>query len=109
MSESMIWFYPPTIPITAGNIIKAIETSEKALPEVPVKIFTGVPYIQKICAEDEACLEVLKRMDMVGVGGASLPVELGDFMVENGVRLVSRFGSSECGCKFTLPKTFRYR
>jgi hypothetical protein len=36
-------------------------------------------------------------MDIVGVGGAALPAEIGDRMVKAGVNLISRFGSAECG------------
>ncbi|TGZ83795.1 acetyl-CoA synthetase-like protein [Ascodesmis nigricans] len=106
MSESMIWFYPPTVPITAANIIIALKTAETRVPSAPVRLFTGVPYIQRICADDPTCLEILRKMDMVGVGGANLPVELGDFMVQNGVNLVSRFGSSECGFLLNSYRNF---
>jgi len=36
-------------------------------------------------------------MDIAGVGGAALPAEAGDELVLNGVNLISRFGSAECG------------
>ncbi|CAD0032176.1 unnamed protein product [Aureobasidium pullulans] len=36
-------------------------------------------------------------MDIVGVGGAALPDEVGDRMVGKGINLISRFGSAECG------------
>ncbi len=40
---------------------------------------------------------MLARMQLVSTGGAPLPQQLGDEMVEAGIRLVSRLGSSECG------------
>lgn len=102
MSRSMIWFFPPTVPVTAENIVRATRAGNKALPGAPVKLFTGVPYIQKMCAESPECVRVLGEMDMVGVGGAKLPEEVGDFLVKSGVNLVSRFGSTECGCMFCV-------
>lgn len=35
-------------------------------------------------------------MDIVGVGGAALPAEVGDRLVTRGINLISRFGSAEC-------------
>lgn len=40
---------------------------------------------------------MLQEMDIVGVGGAALPPDVGDSLVGNGINLVSRFGSAECG------------
>jgi hypothetical protein len=95
----MIWLFPSSIPITSQNIVHAILTADKVLPGSPVRLFTGVPYIQKICLEDAECLQALKKMDIVGYGGAQLPETIGSALVENGVNLVSRFGSTECGCE----------
>ena len=99
MSSSMIWLFPPTAAITAGNILCAVKAANQRLPGCPVKLFTSVPYIQKMCLEDPACLAALGKMDIVGYGGAPLPDHVGDALVGNGVNLVSRFGSTECGCK----------
>jgi hypothetical protein len=46
---------------------------------------------------DEKGLSMLQNMDIVGVGGAALPAEVGDRLANNGVNLISRFGSAECG------------
>ena len=48
-------------------------------------------------AAEEEGLKVLKETDIVGVGGAALPQNVGDDLVEQGVNIVSRFGSAECG------------
>ena len=48
-------------------------------------------------AEDTADISMLQSMELVGVGGAALSPAVGDKLVEKGVRLVSRFGSAECG------------
>ncbi|KAL8897173.1 MAG: hypothetical protein Q9207_007346, partial [Kuettlingeria erythrocarpa] len=46
---------------------------------------------------DSEGLKMLQGMDIVGVGGAALPPDVGDSLVRNGLNLVSRFGSAECG------------
>lgn len=105
-SCSMIWLFPPTVPVTAGNIVKALATANQALVGMPVGLFTGVPYIQQMCFESSQALDFLKRMDLVGVGGAPLPPDLGNAMVRAGVRLISRFGSSECGFLLSSFRNF---
>ncbi|KAM0281854.1 hypothetical protein ACHAQH_003343, partial [Verticillium albo-atrum] len=53
-------------------------------------------------------------MDLVGVGGAALASAVGDGLVENGVNLLSRFGSAECGFlasshrDYTVDKEWQY-
>jgi hypothetical protein len=98
MSKSLIWLYPGNLPVTADNIVKLIETANSAT-KIPVKLFTGVPWVQRECSESPSALEVLRKMDMVGFGGASMPEDVGYKLVRNGVKLVSRFGSTEMGCK----------
>ncbi|KAK6436716.1 hypothetical protein LTR95_007086 [Oleoguttula sp. CCFEE 5521] len=46
---------------------------------------------------DDAGLKYLQNIDIAGVGGAALPAEIGDRLVQGGVNLISRFGSAECG------------
>lgn len=104
----MIWLWPPTVAITSGNVIRIAETAERAAekrkdPSCKVKLFTAVPYVQKLLVETEEGMNFLRGMDIVGVGGAALPEEVGDKMVQKGINLVSRFGSSECGCNI-LPR-----
>lgn len=48
-------------------------------------------------ATHEEGLSHLQGMDIVGVGGAALPSEVGNMLVEQEVNLISRFGSAECG------------
>ena len=59
--------------------------------------FSSVPYVLQMMEADENALEYLKAMELVGVGGAALLTEVGDRLVKKGVKLVSRFGSTECG------------
>ncbi|KAJ4301172.1 hypothetical protein N0V90_003262 [Kalmusia sp. IMI 367209] len=55
---------------------------------------------------DAKGMEMLKSMDIVGVGGAALPVEVGDRLVRNNVNLISRFGSAECGFLLSSHRHF---
>lgn len=119
MARSMIYFYPTsTTPITTENVVRAVEACN--LPPSPLPgleltqdqqadrtrryrggSFLSVPYILTVLSEDldGRGMEMLKQMEMVSVGGAPLDSVIGDAMVEREVRLVSRLGSSECGCK----------
>ena len=100
-SGAMIWLFPGAdIPITASNALKSLDCARKAaetLQTPEVKYFSSVPYVlQMLAAEDEG-LQRLRHMELVGVGGAALPQQMGDDLVQKGVNLVSRFGSAECG------------
>lgn len=93
MSQSTLYLFTSERPITAQNVVSSI----KACPDV--RYFLAVPYILKMLAEDLQARDLLAQMDMISVGGAPLPQELGDQMVKDYKwKLVSRMGSSECGC-----------
>ncbi|MCJ1392520.1 hypothetical protein MMC18_005388 [Xylographa bjoerkii] len=100
-SGALIWLFPgKDVPITAENVLKSLNCAERATEEAddpPVKYFSSVPYVLQMVAGDSKGLEVLKNMEIVGVGGAALPPAAGDDLVEKGVNLISRFGSAECG------------
>lgn len=96
MASGMLWLYPPTAPFTAQNILRALEAADAAA--LPPTLFTAVPYVLELCAADSLVLQRLAAMDMVGVGGAPMRTEDGTDLTQRGVKLVSRFGSSECGC-----------
>ncbi|KAL1793095.1 hypothetical protein ACET3X_008077 [Alternaria dauci] len=100
-SNAMIWLFPSKdVPITARNICSCLEVANsyattEGLPIV--KYFSSVPYVLQMMEADEKGLQLLQGMDIVGVGGAALPAEVGDRLVKNRVNLISRFGSAECG------------
>jgi acyl-CoA synthetase (AMP-forming)/AMP-acid ligase II/acyl carrier protein len=100
-SGAMIWLFPgKDVPITAPNIVKALDAAAKRAKEgnTPVvAYFSSVPYVLQLLEEDARGLNYLRQMDIVGVGGAALPNEVGGRLVKGGVNVVSRFGSSECG------------
>ena len=100
-SNALIWLFPgKDVPITSTNILKSLGVAgelvqESAIP--PVRYFSSVPYVLQMLASEAEGLEVLQKMDIVGVGGAALPPSVGNDLVQKGVNLVSRFGSAECG------------
>lgn len=101
-SGALIWLFPGKgVPITARNIVKCLDAAERSTQECSnapmVKYFSSVPYVLQMMETDVEGLRYLQRMDIVGVGGAALPAEVGDRLVQQGVHLVSRFGSAECG------------
>ena len=112
-----VWLFPgeKDMPITAKNILTAINLS-KSDPTLPsIHFFTAVPYILEILAGTDEGLEMLKSMELVGTGGASLSQKTGDNLVQqHGIRLLSRYGSAECGfilCSrrnFDVEQDWRY-
>ncbi|KAF4450812.1 hypothetical protein F53441_6144 [Fusarium austroafricanum] len=98
-SGAAIWFFPEGhAPITGYNILRALEFARAESP-VPVKYFSSVPYVLQMLSEEYEYggVELLQSMDLVGVGGAALPPAIGDTLVNDGVNLLSRMGSAECG------------
>lgn len=113
-SGAMIHLFPGTQPITSANIQRSAELANRFLNGAhPAKYFTSVPYILQMLIEESLDQEVssglalLQGMDLVGVGGAALPQAVGDELVSKGVKLVSRFGSAECG--FLLSSNRDYK
>lgn len=102
-SGDLIWLFPGgKLPITERNIISSLEAAAEVERNdkqsgSTVKYFSSVPYILQMMADDAEGLKWLQKMDIVGVGGAALPEMVGDNLVNQGVNLISRFGSAECG------------
>lgn len=109
-SNALIWLFPgKDVPITARNICSCLQIAKsysetEGLPKV--KYFSSVPYILQMMEADEAGLKFLQEMDIVGVGGAALPAEVGDRLVKQDVNLISRFGSAECGFLLSSYRDF---
>ncbi|RSL62896.1 hypothetical protein CEP54_005510 [Fusarium duplospermum] len=113
-SGAMIWLFPEgQAPITGANILKAISFARNK-DAAPVKYFSSVPYVLQMLAEEDQGIQMLKSMDLVGVGGAALPPAVGDELVDAGVSLLSRMGSAECGFlmsshrNYTKDKEWQY-
>lgn len=110
-SEAMIWLFPShRMPITPLNIVRCLECAQGAAEKgmsPAISYFAAVPYVLQMMAEDVDGEKWLKRMDMVGVGGAALPKEIGDELTNRGVNLVSRFGSAECGYLLSSHRDYK--
>ena len=117
MARSVLYLYPTSdVPVTTQNVIGAVHACRA--PPDPVDDYDAakpsmlerehrykptallsVPYILSILAEDLDGVRLLQGMDIVSTGGAPLDTSIGNEMVNKGVKLVSRLGSSECGCE----------
>ncbi|KAF1953935.1 hypothetical protein CC80DRAFT_517873 [Byssothecium circinans] len=103
-SDSIIWLFPgKDIPITARNICKCLDLAElysSTEGHPMVKYSSSVPYVLQMMGADDKGLTALQRMDVMGVGGAALPAEVGNRL------LISRFGSAECGFLLSSYRDF---
>ncbi|EPQ26199.1 uncharacterized protein PFL1_06135 [Pseudozyma flocculosa PF-1] len=59
--------------------------------------FIGVPLLVKMLAEHVDAVRELARFDRVILGGSACPTEIGEALVDRGVRLVVIYGASEFG------------
>jgi acyl-CoA synthetase (AMP-forming)/AMP-acid ligase II len=116
-SAAMLYLFPPGVPITRTNILKSLAACGRFHAAQPsalqyhtgVKLLSCVPYVLKMLVEndgDGAALAFLRGLDFLGTGGAPLPQDLGDRLVREGVRLVSRYGSAECGFLMSSARDF---
>ncbi|KAL8667720.1 MAG: hypothetical protein Q9202_000575 [Teloschistes flavicans] len=110
-SNGLIWLFPgKDVPITTTNVLKCLEctnSEQNKVAAASVRYFSSVPYILQMVASEPEGLKMLQGMDMVGVGGAALPQDAGDGLVQNGVNLVSRFGSAECGFLLSSHRDYK--
>ncbi|CDZ97946.1 Non-ribosomal peptide synthetase/alpha-aminoadipate reductase and related enzymes [Phaffia rhodozyma] len=93
-SKSALYFFPSSLPVTSSNLVQAV--SARGILNKPTS-FLSVPYIIQLLKETEDGLKLLQEFELVSTGGSPMPKEIGDSLVNQGVRLVSRYGSSECG------------
>ncbi|CAJ2506925.1 Uu.00g081110.m01.CDS01 [Anthostomella pinea] len=78
------------LPLTAGHLVSALKVAQ---PE----ICHTVPYALKLMAESPEGVEVLKGCKFVTAAGARTPDELGDSLVQQGIKFGVIFGSTEVG------------
>ncbi|KAL2008408.1 hypothetical protein VTN00DRAFT_6602 [Thermoascus crustaceus] len=79
-----------SLPLTSDSLVTALEASQ------PESVST-VPYVLQLLAENPRGIEALRKCKMVTYGGAACPDELGDKLVQEGVKFAAAFGSSEAG------------
>ncbi|KAM0169921.1 hypothetical protein ACHAPF_009543 [Botrytis cinerea] len=71
------------------------------------KYFSCVPTIAQMLSTTSKGLQFLRTMDIVGVGGASLPEEDGKLLISEGINLVSRYGSAECSFLLSTHRDYK--
>ena len=80
-------FFPnPRLPLTVSGVCSILEAVK------PNALF-AVPYTLKLIAERPQGIETLSRCEVVTAAGSACPDELGHFLTENGVHLVSVCGT----------------
>ncbi|KAL4869522.1 hypothetical protein BDV12DRAFT_185205 [Aspergillus spectabilis] len=82
--------YNPGLPLTSQYLVDIMRSHS-------FEIFYGVPYALKLLAESEEGIAALANLKAVMFGGSSCPDSLGNLLVENGVYLISHYGSTETG------------
>jgi acyl-coenzyme A synthetase/AMP-(fatty) acid ligase len=121
MARSTLYLFPSsTSPITSRSIVDSVSACQTQIlsmkgTQCPITSFLSVPYILTLLSpasdpEDKnGATSLLAKMEIVSTGGAPLDKVVGDGLVERGVNLVSRLGSSESGCEYRSPAHgFRY-
>jgi len=85
--ERKTCFFPnPNLPMTCEGLTLAIREAK------PITLCV-VPYVLKLLREQESGIEALKSCEEVLFTGSQCPDELGDYMVDRGVNLVTFIGS----------------
>ncbi|PLB48180.1 NRPS-like enzyme [Aspergillus steynii IBT 23096] len=92
-----IAIYNANLPLTGKNVLEALKTTQ---PES----FHGVPYVLKLLSEVDGGVEELAKCEQVLFGGSSCPDDLGDLLVEHGVKLISHYGATELGQLMTSQR-----
>ncbi|KAJ6183712.1 hypothetical protein N7519_005013 [Penicillium mononematosum] len=99
-SEKIIYMYNSSLPLTAPILLSTLKKYQE------IQVLYGVPYALKLLAEIDEGLQQMARLELVMFGGSSCPKPIGDTLVQNGVRLVSHYGTTETG---QLMTSFRDR
>ncbi|KAL4800546.1 hypothetical protein BDV19DRAFT_398068 [Aspergillus venezuelensis] len=92
-----IAIYNANLPLTGKNVLEVMEAFR---PES----FHGVPYVLKLLSEVHGGVEALAQCQQVLFGGSSCPDDLGDYLVDKGVRLISHYGATELGQLMTSDR-----
>lgn len=93
--RKICFIYNASLPLTDTNLIHAIKA-------VRPKLLLTVPYCLKLLSESESGIEALRNCEMVSYAGSACPDELGDYLSDCGVRLVSTFGLYVFGSNLAL-------
>lgn len=81
------------MPLTTSNVLGLLKQPECR----SVRALFGVPYVYKLLVEEPEGLALLKTFELCLYGGSPMPDELGNKLVEEGVKIVGHIGSTEMG------------
>ncbi|KAL2818813.1 hypothetical protein BDW59DRAFT_151867 [Aspergillus cavernicola] len=99
-AQKLIYMYNAELPLTGPHLLTTLQEH----PDI--EVLYAVPYGLKLLSESEESMKVLARLELVMFGGSSCPKPIGDKLAQNGVRLVSHYGTTETG---QLMTSFRER
>ncbi|KAI5478357.1 hypothetical protein MNV49_005208 [Pseudohyphozyma bogoriensis] len=92
-SNKPLWLFPASdLPLTTSNVLGILEQ-----PEVHAQALYGVPYVYKLLGESPEGIKKLQAFELCLFGGSAMPSELGDQLVDAGIKLVGHYGSTETG------------
>ncbi|KAL3466049.1 hypothetical protein BJX64DRAFT_296438 [Aspergillus heterothallicus] len=99
-AQKLIYMYNADLPLTGPHLLNTLREH----PDI--EVLYAVPYGLKLLLESDESMKVLARLELVMFGGSSCPKPIGDKLAQNGVRLVSHYGTTETG---QLMTSFRER
>jgi acyl-CoA synthetase (AMP-forming)/AMP-acid ligase II len=85
-SKKQIYIYSASLPLTHQNLLNVMQ-------KYRFDIFYGVPYALKLLGESSKGVAALARLKVVMFGGSACPDALGDKLVNQGVNLISHYGT----------------
>ncbi|RKF53582.1 Adenylate-forming reductase Nps10 [Golovinomyces cichoracearum] len=113
-AASPLWLFPEgKLPITGQTVLSCfrsidnISSSSMLYPTSRLAYLSCVPFVLESLVENKELKDRIRDLNAVGVGGAAMPSKLGNELVDNGIPLVSRFGSSECGFLLSSERDYR--
>ncbi|RDW62389.1 hypothetical protein BP6252_11822 [Coleophoma cylindrospora] len=89
-SRKQIYMYNASLPLTQQYLLNIMKRYD-------FQILYGVPYALKLLGETGEGIAALAKLQVVMFGGSACPDALGDRLVENGVNLISHYGTTETG------------
>lgn len=84
-----VQMWNPCVPVTTASLVKAARKRKFGL-------FATMPAVLKMLAEEEQGVEFLRQFEVVTSGGSPLAEGVGEFLVREGVRVVSIYGMFVC-------------
>lgn len=80
------YMYNASLPLTSSNLTAAIEAIRPG-------VILCVPYGLKLIAENQKGIDALKTCKVVAFAGSGCPDELGDYLKNEGIKLVGGYGT----------------